>query len=397
MTDLPAPLVPADCDLTDFDRMPIDIKSLRGSKFDAGLDDTAWRAGVNLWISAWHGAPAASLDDDDEALAVAAGLRDLKKWARIKAKALRGFVRCADGRLYHDTLAELVLEAWLEKLFQRLSSGAGNAKRWGAKFDPETVWADIETACEHLEQLNPDSKALAKARRKSAKRNPDSNPGGTEKPPGETSQRDSRRENVPRGEKSQENRTEENGRDNTNLPPPEPEAAPAPPRGGGPAAPIAAAKVSLDEWLNTRLPLVREKVSNLDLASPGTNQITALRALCEPNDPADAVDWDLDLLPALIAVGASIGTKTRPIRSFKHPAIADMAFANRELRLNPKKPEQHNGRGQTQRGANGALSRPEPHGAAGAFARAKARGAAQPGQPADDLGGDRDESVTEPG
>ena len=48
-------------------------------------------------------------------------------------------MKCDDGRLYHPVVAEFALGAWLEKLARRLSSGAGNAKRWGQEFDSAPV------------------------------------------------------------------------------------------------------------------------------------------------------------------------------------------------------------------------------------------------------------------
>lgn len=181
-----APLTPEDCDLRDFPRMMIDVSRLRQSEFDATPDDCAWRAGLNLWFSAWHSVPAGSLANDDAALAKAAGLgRDLKTWRDVKEIALRGFVLCDDGRLYHETVCEFALEAWIEKLIHRLSSGAGNAKRWGTVFEPTDTEAAIERAAGLLAALAPDSKALLKARRRHARPNRDptgnasGNAGGT--------------------------------------------------------------------------------------------------------------------------------------------------------------------------------------------------------------------------
>lgn len=179
MNDVPAPLTPLDCDLRDFPRMMIDVTRLRQSDFDAIIDDTAWRAGMNLWFSAWHGDPAGSLSNDDSALAKAAGLgRDLRTWNKVRADALRGFTPCSDGRLYHATVCEFALEAWLEKLVQRLSSGAGNAKRWGADFDPAAIEAEIDAAADMLAALNPQSRAIAKAKRRHSRRDPTGIPDG---------------------------------------------------------------------------------------------------------------------------------------------------------------------------------------------------------------------------
>lgn len=188
-----APLTPADCDLRDFHRIMVDIPRLRGSDFDATLDDSAWRAGFNLWLTAWHQVPAASLSADDATLAKAAGLgRDLRTWKRVKAIALDNWVECDDGRLYHPTVAEIALESWLEKLQQRISSGAGNAKRWGGTFDATPIEAEIARCSRMLAALNPASKALAKAQRKrkpvASDQDNERNPDGNEKP----SQRDAK-------------------------------------------------------------------------------------------------------------------------------------------------------------------------------------------------------------
>lgn len=188
------PLTPPDCDLTDFARMMIDIPRLRGSDFDATPNDAAWRAGLNLWMSSWHQVPAASLSDDDVILTKAAGLgRDLRSWRKIKAEAIRGWIKCDDGLLYHPVVAEYALEAWLEKLAQALSSGAGNAKRWKVDFDPAPIEADIDRTATMLRALNPKSKALTKIERRRSRPLPGATPDGTPEP----SRRDN--ENIPTG------------------------------------------------------------------------------------------------------------------------------------------------------------------------------------------------------
>ena len=170
------PLTPRDADLRDFPRMMIDITRLRQSGFDATINDSAWRAGINLWFSAWHSVPAGSLASTDADLAKAAGLgRDVRTWLEVKEEALRGFVQCSDGRLYHETVCEFALEAWIEKLIQRISSGAGNATRWRIEFDPAPFEEAISEAATLLAKLNPSSKTLVKIRRK----RPAGNPGGT--------------------------------------------------------------------------------------------------------------------------------------------------------------------------------------------------------------------------
>src|SRR5690242_8109893 len=117
MNSLPAPLVPVECDLRDFAFMPLDVQRLRDSDL-AGLEtpEACWAA-VLLWCAAWHQMPAASLPDDDRLLAKFAGYQGaLEKWQMVKSGALRGWVKCSDGRLYHPVVAEKAKESWRSKL-----------------------------------------------------------------------------------------------------------------------------------------------------------------------------------------------------------------------------------------------------------------------------------------
>lgn len=115
MSDLPNPPVPADCDLTDFQYMELDVRRLRDSKFASTPNGDAFRAGVMLWCAAWHQVPAASLPDDDIELASLAGYGrmafSVKEWKKVRAEALTGFVKCSDGRLYHMVIAEKAVAA----------------------------------------------------------------------------------------------------------------------------------------------------------------------------------------------------------------------------------------------------------------------------------------------
>jgi hypothetical protein len=77
-------------------------------------------AAVLLWGASWHQVPAASLPDDDRLLAQLAGYgKVVNAWKKVRAGALRGFVKCSDGRLYHPVVAEKAREMWSDKL-QRL-------------------------------------------------------------------------------------------------------------------------------------------------------------------------------------------------------------------------------------------------------------------------------------
>lgn len=111
-----APLVPAEADLRDFHFMPLDVARLINSDLVAIATGDEFRAAVILWCKSWHQVPAASLPNDDRMLAHLAGYnRDVKGWAKVREIALKGFVLCDDGRLYHPVVAEKAREAWSEK------------------------------------------------------------------------------------------------------------------------------------------------------------------------------------------------------------------------------------------------------------------------------------------
>jgi len=161
----PNPLVPADVDLRDFPCLQIDIVRLFSSEFHALSSDAEWRAGMTLWLKSFHQVPAASLPDDDTALARLAEFgRDQTSWKEAKTGALRNWVKCSDGRLYHPTVAIKALEAWLGKLWQRRSGAIGNAKRW--KVEPNLKEYDdaYAAASAALAALDPRSNALSRHR-----------------------------------------------------------------------------------------------------------------------------------------------------------------------------------------------------------------------------------------
>lgn len=109
MDALPEPLTPADCDLRGYEFMPLDVVRLIDSDLFALSSGDEFKAAVALWCKSWSQIPAASLPDDDRILAHLSGAG--ARWKRLKAGALRGFIKCSDGRLYHPVVAEKALEA----------------------------------------------------------------------------------------------------------------------------------------------------------------------------------------------------------------------------------------------------------------------------------------------
>lgn len=118
------PLTPADCDLRGLPFMPLDVVRLGDSDLVALSTGDEFKAAVMLWCKCWLQIPAASLPDDDRILAHLSGAGP--RWRKLKEQALRGFIKCADGRLYHPVIAQKAREAWEARIAQR----ARAAKRW---------------------------------------------------------------------------------------------------------------------------------------------------------------------------------------------------------------------------------------------------------------------------
>lgn len=130
MTELPDPFTPANCDLRDFPFMPLDVVRLRDSDIAALSTGDEFRCAVLLWCVSWHQVPAGSLPDDDVVLSQLAGFgRVVKEWKKVRAGALRGWVMCSDGRLYHPVVTVKALDAWNAKLEQRWRTECARIKK----------------------------------------------------------------------------------------------------------------------------------------------------------------------------------------------------------------------------------------------------------------------------
>jgi Protein of unknown function (DUF1376) len=104
-----APPIAPDVDLSALPIFPLLRRRLFRSEFHLKATDAEWRAGLTLWVRSWEQDPTGSLPNDDKQLQQLAGLaRQWHKWHRVKAMALHGWYVCDDGRLYHDTVAEVV-------------------------------------------------------------------------------------------------------------------------------------------------------------------------------------------------------------------------------------------------------------------------------------------------
>lgn len=141
----PAPLVPPEVDLRDFAFMPLDVARLRDSELAASESPEACWAAVLLWAASWHQVPAASVPNDDKWLAKAAGYgRVVKEWMRVKEGAMRGFVECSDGRLYHPVVAEKAADAWTGKLAQSWRTECARIKKHNQRHEMNVPLPDFD-------------------------------------------------------------------------------------------------------------------------------------------------------------------------------------------------------------------------------------------------------------
>lgn len=122
VSDLPAPLIPAEIDLRQLPWFPILRRRLFTSHFHTHATNEEWRAGVTLWIKSYDQSPSGSLPNDDgELWRLAAVKGNARTWRRIKPMVLHGWVLCSDGRFYHPLIAELVTEAKFGAKFEKVS------------------------------------------------------------------------------------------------------------------------------------------------------------------------------------------------------------------------------------------------------------------------------------
>jgi hypothetical protein len=90
-----------------------------------------------LW-AAWKQKPAGSLPKNDRILSQLAGYgSNVKAWRTVQAEALRGFIECSDGRLYHPTVCEFALATW-----ERRQCDRARKKAWRDKGRPQSTPED---------------------------------------------------------------------------------------------------------------------------------------------------------------------------------------------------------------------------------------------------------------
>jgi hypothetical protein len=117
-----APLTPPECDLRGMPFMPVDLVRLFDSDLYALSTGDEFKAAFTLFGKSFLQVPAGSLPSDDRILAHLSGAG--ARWAKVRDMALRGWIKCDDGRLYHPVVADKALEAWKARIAQRARTEA---------------------------------------------------------------------------------------------------------------------------------------------------------------------------------------------------------------------------------------------------------------------------------
>lgn len=107
------------------DWFPWYFDRLRKSKWWRRASDMARARNVMLWGEAYKACPAGSLPDDEDELAEAAGFgMDVAAFLAAKAEIMAPWKLCADGRWYHPTVCEMVLDRWENTSEKRRNAAA---------------------------------------------------------------------------------------------------------------------------------------------------------------------------------------------------------------------------------------------------------------------------------
>jgi hypothetical protein len=128
------PPIPASADLRQIGEMPVDVEAIRALAQNVSAE--AFRAAVLLHCHAWHQVPPGSLPDDDVELCAMAGL-ERPVWETVRDRALEGFARCSDGRLYHPGIVAKAI-TMLAEVEKRERRKADDRRRQKLHYDRKT-------------------------------------------------------------------------------------------------------------------------------------------------------------------------------------------------------------------------------------------------------------------
>ena len=139
--ELPEPFIPIDTDVRDLDGFMLNVERLLASELWALSTGSEFKAAVTLWCRAWKQVPAGSLPDNERVLASFSGAG--RYWPKVREMALRGFVKCSDGRLYHKVLCDDARRAAAKKAEYRERTRAATEARRRARDGERDVERDV--------------------------------------------------------------------------------------------------------------------------------------------------------------------------------------------------------------------------------------------------------------
>jgi uncharacterized protein YdaU (DUF1376 family) len=139
MTD---PLSAVEVDCRDLDCMMLNVERLLSSELYALSTGEEFKAAVSLWCRAWKQVPAGSLPNVERLLASFSGTG--KRWPKVRDMALRGFLLCQDGRLYHKTISEDANRAYERKIERRNRTAAATEARRKQRDDERNGQRNVE-------------------------------------------------------------------------------------------------------------------------------------------------------------------------------------------------------------------------------------------------------------
>lgn len=123
----PEPLTNETHNVEGLDGFLLNTEKLMASELWALATGEEFKAAVGLWCRAWKQSPPGSLPNDQRVLAGFSGAGG--RWPKVREMALRGFILCSDGRLYHETLCEDVVRATEAKKKRHVQTKAATEAR----------------------------------------------------------------------------------------------------------------------------------------------------------------------------------------------------------------------------------------------------------------------------
>lgn len=156
MTDMPEPMTTPDVDVRDLDGFMLNAERLLASELWALASGEEFKAAMGLWCRAWKQIPAGSLPNDQRVLASFAGVTP-HRWAKVREVALRGFLLCSDGRLYHHVLCADARRAFGRKEAMRAERDGDADRKRRERDDRARLFAQLRAAGHVLPYNTPTS------------------------------------------------------------------------------------------------------------------------------------------------------------------------------------------------------------------------------------------------